>query len=166
MESGSGPGTFQNKKVLFFNQLVFCDINNSPSTSPSPNQHTNTNIMPGKFDLADLDSRMQAVIDAFEAHPDCQPPTPNPTMFFTYDFIRNSHNQLKAIDRSKYDSGDKKADEALTEVVGRNSFSQVLITNPNPDMAAKLTGGGPTADFGPDIKQKIQTLVDIKPTSS
>lgn len=160
--------------------------------------------MPGKFDLADLDSRMQAVIEyvltfsifktqaphhtnetlpwkyqytsignyahslnsAFEAHPDCQPPTPNPTMFFTYDFIRNSHNQLKAIDRSKYDSGDKKADEALTEVVGRNSFSQVLITNPNPDMAAKLTGGGPTADFGPDIKQKIQTLVDIKPTSS
>ncbi|KAK5790054.1 hypothetical protein VI817_007341 [Penicillium citrinum] len=103
---------------------------------------------------------------AFDAHPECQPPTPNPNLFFTYDFIRNTHNQLKAIDRSKYASGDKTAHEALVEVVGRNTFTQLLITKPDPTVSAMMSGGAPPADFGPDIKQKVQELVDIKPISS
>ena len=34
-------------------------------------------------------------LSLFEAHPECQPPNTNPSIFFSYDFIRNTYNQLK-----------------------------------------------------------------------
>ncbi|CAI7574556.1 unnamed protein product [Penicillium pancosmium] len=113
------------------------------------------------IDLAAVAAKMQSLIEAFESHPDNQPPTPNPTIYFTYDFIRNTYNQLKAIDAAKYAAGDSAANEAVTEVVGRNNFSNVLISDTSGKMSVMMGGGPGSAppNFGPEVKAKAEELV-------
>ncbi|KAJ6133325.1 hypothetical protein N7471_008540 [Penicillium samsonianum] len=109
--------------------------------------------------LQDLNAKMQALIDAFESHPQCQPPNTHPTIFFLYDFVRNSHNQLKAIDADKYAAGDNGAKTAVGEVEGRNAFANMLI-NDKSGKLSMMTGGDPSnpADFGAEIKSKALIL--------
>ncbi|CAI7665689.1 hypothetical protein N7533_000891 [Penicillium manginii] len=117
--------------------------------------------MADRFDLAAIAAKMQSLIEAFESHPENQPPTPNPTIFFTYDFVRNTYNQLKAIDAAKYAAGDQVAQEAVTEVIGRNGFTHALISDTSGKMSIMM-GGGPGSgppNFGPEIKTKSEELV-------
>ncbi|KAJ5334873.1 hypothetical protein N7452_007276 [Penicillium brevicompactum] len=89
--------------------------------------------------IQELDANMQAVIDAFESHPECQPPNTNPSIFFSYDFIRNTYNQLKQVDPAKYAAGDKAAQDAVQEIIGRNSFASILV-NDTSGKVAMITG--------------------------
>ncbi|KXG46080.1 uncharacterized protein PGRI_049360 [Penicillium griseofulvum] len=97
--------------------------------------------------------------DAFESHPQCKPPNTHPTIFFLYDFVRNSHNQLKAVDAAKYAAGDNGAKTAVGEVEGRNGFANILI-NDTTGKLSMMTGADPSnpADFGPEIKAKALAL--------
>ncbi|KAJ5455049.1 hypothetical protein N7475_010170 [Penicillium sp. IBT 31633x] len=98
-------------------------------------------------------------LNAFEAHPQCQPPNTHPTIFFLYDFVRNTYNQLKAVDAEKYAAGDSAAKSAVGEAEGRNAFAGMLI-NDTSGKLAMMTGGNPSnpADFGAEIKDKAQVL--------
>ncbi|KAJ5970657.1 uncharacterized protein N7479_000575 [Penicillium vulpinum] len=109
--------------------------------------------------LQELNAKMQALIDAFESHPGCQPPNTHPTIFFLYDFVRNSHNQLKAVDAAKYAAGDSAAKAAVVEVEGRNGFANILV-NDTTGKLSMMTGGDPSnpADFGAEIKAKALAL--------
>ncbi|CAI7671441.1 unnamed protein product [Penicillium bialowiezense] len=109
--------------------------------------------------IEELNTKMQAVIDAFESHPECQPPNTNPTIFFIYDFVRNSHNQLKQVDPAKYAAGDKTAQAAVQEVTGRNSFASILV-NDTSGKLAMMTGGNPGSapNFGDQIKAAVAAL--------
>ena len=96
---------------------------------------------------------------AFEAHPQCNPPNRHPTIYFLYDFVRNTHNQLKAVDANKYAAGDSAAKKAVDEIEGRNGFAKMLV-NDTSGKLSMLTGGDPSnpADFGPEIKAKALNL--------
>ncbi|KAJ5116204.1 hypothetical protein N7456_000552 [Penicillium angulare] len=111
------------------------------------------------YNLPEMDQQMQDLIDAFEAHPQVQPPSPHPTAFFLLDFVRNSHKMLKTVDHSKYTSGDSSAAETVKEVVGRNQFSNLLL-NDSSGKLSLMTGGDPSnpIDFGPQIKEKARIL--------
>ncbi|KAJ5459832.1 uncharacterized protein N7458_001384 [Penicillium daleae] len=112
--------------------------------------------------LEALDAKMNELIEAFEAHPQLQPPTPHPTAFFLFDFIKNTHNALKRVDASKYASGDRQAREAVQEVVGRNQFASVLLTDSSGKLAM-MTGSDPSnpIDFGPTIKAKAAAVTEV-----
>ncbi|OQE38629.1 hypothetical protein PENCOP_c008G03558 [Penicillium coprophilum] len=92
---------------------------------------------------------------AFESHPQSKPPNTHPTIFFLYDFVRNSFNQLKAVDAEKYTAGDNSAKNAVGEVEGRNAFANMLI-NDTSGKLSMMTGADPSnpADFGAEIKAK------------
>ncbi|KAJ5692377.1 hypothetical protein N7462_001800 [Penicillium macrosclerotiorum] len=113
------------------------------------------------INIESLDKKMQAVLDAFEAHPLLQPPTPHPTVFFLADFIRNSHKTLKEVDAEKYASGDKESASNVQEVVGRNQFAGVLV-NDSSGKLALLTGSDPGSpvNFGSDIKAKVRAMLE------
>ncbi|KAJ5624546.1 hypothetical protein N7510_000855 [Penicillium lagena] len=108
-----------------------------------------------------IDGQMKELIDAFEAHPQIQPPDTHPTLFFLLDFIRNTHRMLQEIDADKFASGDKAAREAAQEVVGRNQFANVLI-NDSTGKLALMTGSDPSnpVDIGSDIKSKARALTE------
>jgi hypothetical protein len=91
-----------------------------------------------------------------------QPPNTHPTIFFMFDFIRNTHNQLLSIDLDKLRTGDAEAKKQATDVVGRNQFTNILI-NDSTGKLALMTGGDPAnpVDFGPDIKTKAQALLAV-----
>ncbi|KAJ5780489.1 hypothetical protein N7457_005649 [Penicillium paradoxum] len=109
----------------------------------------------------DLKAKMQALIDAFEAHPQCQPPNAHPTVFFLYDFVRTSNNQLKVIDADKYAANDIATKNAVGEIEGRNKFAAMLI-NDTSGKLAMMTGANPTipADLGAEIKAKARALTE------
>ncbi|KAJ5555103.1 hypothetical protein N7535_007548 [Penicillium sp. DV-2018c] len=120
--------------------------------------------------LEELKTKTQALIEhctlctlchtlAFEAHPQCNPPNKHPTIFFLYDFVRNTFNQIKNIDPAKFAAGDRAAKSAVAEADGRNSFASMLI-NDKGGQVAKMTGADPSnpADFGEDIKAKARAL--------
>ncbi|CAI7664558.1 unnamed protein product [Penicillium palitans] len=120
--------------------------------------------------LQDLNAKMQALIEHVSptsqphhaethAHPQCQPPSTHPTIFFLYDFVRNSHNQLKAVDAEKYAAGDNAAKTAVNEIEGRNAFVNMLV-NDKSGKLSMMTGGDPSnpADFGPEIRNKALIL--------
>ncbi|KAJ5816400.1 hypothetical protein N7447_008633 [Penicillium robsamsonii] len=96
---------------------------------------------------------------AFESHPQCRPPNTHPTIFFLYDFVRNSFNQLMAVDADKYAAGDSGAKTTVDEVEGRNGFANMLI-NDTSGKLSMMTGGNPSnpADFGAEIKAKALAL--------
>lgn len=96
---------------------------------------------------------------AFKAYPQCQPPSTHPTIFFLFDFLRNSHNQLKAVDAEKYAAGDNAAKAAVIEIIGRNAFTNTLINDKSGKLSI-MTGGDPSnpVDFGPEIKNKALIL--------
>lgn len=96
---------------------------------------------------------------AFDAHPQIQPPSPHPTIFFLKDFVKNTHDQLKKVDADKFASGDKAAQDAVKEVVGRNQFATLLL-NDSSGKLSLMTGSDPNdpVDFGPDIKAKARAL--------
>ncbi|KAJ5918232.1 hypothetical protein N7454_010607 [Penicillium verhagenii] len=109
--------------------------------------------------LPQLVQKMEELIDAFESHPQVQPPNPHPTAFFLLDFIRNSHRMLKAVDADKYAARDPTAMETVKEVVGRNQFSNLLLNDTSGKLSL-MTGGDPSnpIDFGADIKAKAGAL--------
>lgn len=90
-----------------------------------------------------------------------QPPTPNPTMFFTFDFLRNTHRQLRDIDADKFLAGDRAARGAAQEVLGRIQFANTLV-NDRSGKLALLTGGDPNqgVDFGDEIRRLAGGLVE------
>ncbi|CAG8082565.1 unnamed protein product [Penicillium olsonii] len=98
-------------------------------------------------------------LSLFEAHPECQPPNTNPSIFFSYDFIRNTYNQLKQVDAAKYAAGDKAAREAVKEIIGRNAFSTVLVNDTSGKMALMTSGNAANpVNFGDDIKAAMEKL--------
>ncbi|KAJ5623122.1 hypothetical protein N7490_011727 [Penicillium lividum] len=106
-----------------------------------------------------LEEKMTALIEEFEAHPQVQPPNPHPTAFFLLDFVRNSHRMLKSVDADKYASGDNAANETVKEVIGRNQFANLLL-NDSTGKLSLMTGSDPSnpIDFGPGIKAKANAL--------
>ncbi|CAG8373306.1 unnamed protein product [Penicillium salamii] len=111
------------------------------------------------INIEQLNTKMQAVLDAFEAHPECSPPDTNPSIYFCYDFIRNTYNQLKQIDAAKYAAGDNATKAAVQEITGRNAFASVLVNDTSGKMAM-MTGGNPSipTNFGDDIKAAVAAL--------
>ena len=91
-----------------------------------------------------------------------QPPTVNPTIFFLYEFIRNTHREFKNIDSEKFRSGDEQARKQAQEVFQRNQFADTLA-NDRSGKLALMTGGDPVnpVDFGDDIRRKCKGLVEI-----
>lgn len=91
-----------------------------------------------------------------------QPPNTNSNIFFVFDFIRNTHNALLAIDVDKLRRGDAEAKKQATDVISRNHFANLLI-NDTTGKLALMTGGDPRnpVDFGPDIKAKAQALLEV-----
>ncbi|KAJ5520121.1 hypothetical protein N7463_000574 [Penicillium fimorum] len=85
--------------------------------------------------------------------PQCRPPNTHPTIFFLYGFVRNSFNQLKAVD------ADNGAKNAVGEVEGRNGFANMLI-NDTSGKLSMMTGGDLSnpADSGAEIKAKAVAL--------
>lgn len=98
---------------------------------------------------------------SFEAHPLMQPPDTHPTLFFLFDFIRNTRKELKSIDLDKLRAGDAESKKQVTDVMGRNSFTNVLINDTSGKLAL-LTGGDPgrPVDFGEEIKEKAKVLTE------
>ena len=90
-----------------------------------------------------------------------QPPTPNPTIFFTFDFLRNTHRQLRDIDADKFLAGDRAARGAAQEVLGRIQFANTLV-NDRSGKLALLTGGDPNqgVDFGDKMRRLAGGLVE------
>lgn len=88
-----------------------------------------------------------------------QPPDTHPTLVFLFDFIRNTHKQLKSIDTTKLREGDVDAQNSVGEVLGRNRFAKTLIDDTTGKLAL-LTGGDPgrPADFGEEIREKARVL--------
>ncbi|KAJ5639506.1 uncharacterized protein N7484_007368 [Penicillium longicatenatum] len=115
--------------------------------------------MASRTDPAQLEQKMAELIDAFESHPQVQPPNPHPTAFFLLDFVRNTHRMLKTVDAAKYAAGDNDATETVKEVIGRNQFANLLL-NDSSGKLSLMTGGDPSnpIDFGPDIKAKASAL--------
>lgn len=99
---------------------------------------------------------------AFESHPQMQPPSPNPSLFFLFDFIRNTHRTLKNIDFQKFASGDPSARQEAQEVMGRNQFANSIVGDRSGRLAM-LTGGDPSnpVDFGDEIRAKAGELVAV-----
>lgn len=96
---------------------------------------------------------------SFENHPLMQPPDTHPTLFFLFDFIRNTRKELRAIDIQKLREGDTEAKKQIIDVIGRNEFTSALINDTSGRLAI-MTGGDPgnPVDFGTDIKEKIKAL--------
>ncbi|OJJ43452.1 hypothetical protein ASPZODRAFT_136317 [Penicilliopsis zonata CBS 506.65] len=88
-----------------------------------------------------------------------QLPTPNPTIFFISDFVRSTHRTLHQVDASAFAMGDQNARAAVKEVIGRNSFTDILV-NDTTGKLALMTGQDPRnpVDFGPDIKRLAKAL--------
>ncbi|GLI76823.1 hypothetical protein PoHVEF18_005101 [Penicillium ochrochloron] len=109
-----------------------------------------------------LDAKMKELIEAFESHPQLQPPTPHPTAFFLLDFVKNTHRSLQKVDAAKYASGDRQARETVQEIIGRNQFTSVLV-NDSTGKLAMMTGGDPSnpVNLGPTIKAKAKALADL-----
>lgn len=93
-----------------------------------------------------------------------QPPDTHPTLFFLFDFIRNTRKELKSIDLDKLRAGDAESKKQVTDVMGRNSFTNVLINDTSGKLAL-LTGGDPgrPVDFGEEIKEKAKVLTEQWP---
>lgn len=91
-----------------------------------------------------------------------QAPSPHPSLFFVFDFIRNTHRTLKSIDFEKFRSGDRDARVAAQEVMGRNAFANTLVSDTSGKLAL-LTGGDPTnpVDFGDAIREKANAVVEV-----
>ena len=91
-----------------------------------------------------------------------QPPSVNPTAFFLYDFVRNTHTTFKNIDAEKFRSGDRQARDQAQDVFQRNAFANTLA-NDRSGKLALMTGGDPVnpVAFGDDIRQKTKALVEI-----
>ena len=91
-----------------------------------------------------------------------QPPSVNPTVFFLFDFVRNTHRLFKSIDVDGFKAGQRAARDKLQEVKSRNQFANILV-NDSTGKLALMTGGDPAnpVDFGDDIRQKAKALIDI-----
>lgn len=91
-----------------------------------------------------------------------QPPNTHPTVFFLFDFIRNTHRELKQIDLDKFQAGDADARSQAQDVLGRNNFAHVLV-NDTTGKLALMTGGDPTnpVDFGDEIRVKARELTEV-----
>ncbi|GAD92244.1 conserved hypothetical protein [Paecilomyces variotii No. 5] len=114
------------------------------------------------FNAERVDRQMADLLDSFESHPRMQPPNVNPTIFFLFDFVRNTHRQLKTIDVDKLRAGDKAARQQVTEVLARNRFANELISDKSGKLAM-MTGDDPRnpVDLGPDIRAKAQALLQV-----
>lgn len=91
-----------------------------------------------------------------------QPPTPSPSLFFVFDFIRNTHRSLQSIDATAFQAGDAGARSAAQEVLSRNAFASTLV-NDSSGKLALMTGGDPgqQVDFGERIREKVKGVVEI-----
>lgn len=99
---------------------------------------------------------------AFESHPQMQPPATHPTLFFLFDFVRTTHRTLKSIDAEKFRTGDSEARSQAQEVVSRNQFANMLVSDQTGKLAL-MTGGDPTnpLDFGDEIREKARILTEV-----
>lgn len=91
-----------------------------------------------------------------------QAPSPHPSIFFVFDFIRNTHRTLKAIDADKFRAGDADARQQAQEVLGRNQFA-LAIVNDTSGRLALMTGGDPAnpVDFGDEVREKARALTEV-----
>ncbi|KAF7156406.1 hypothetical protein CNMCM5623_010076 [Aspergillus felis] len=115
-----------------------------------------------EFNVDRIDAKMAELLASFEAHPQMQPPNTHPTLFFLFDFVRNTHRELQEIDMDKFLAGDADARSKAQDVLGRNNFTNILV-NDTTGKLALMTGGDPTnpVDFGDDIREKAKALVEL-----
>lgn len=87
-----------------------------------------------------------------------RPPQAHPTLFFLFDFVRNSRTQLQAIDANKLD---RAAHEQVQEVLSRNNLASMLIGDTTGKLVL-ITGGDPSrpVDFGDEIREKARALTE------
>ena len=92
-----------------------------------------------------------------------QPPQVNPTVFFLFDFVKNTYSMFKSIDVEKWRAGDKTARDKAQEVFARNQFANMLASDRSGKLVASMTGGSETnpIDFGDEIRRKAKALVEI-----
>ncbi|KAF7131011.1 hypothetical protein CNMCM5793_003946 [Aspergillus hiratsukae] len=115
-----------------------------------------------EFNVDRIDAKMADLLSSFEAHPQMQPPNTHPTLFFLFDFVRNTHRELLDIDMDKFNAGDANARSQAQDVLGRNNFTNTLV-NDTTGKLALMTGGDPTnpVDFGEEIREKAKALVEV-----
>lgn len=91
-----------------------------------------------------------------------QPPNPHPTLFFVFDFIRNTHRSLKSIDAGQFAAGDAEARNAAQEVLGRNQFAYTIVSDESGRLAM-MTGADPSdpVDFGGIIRERARGLTEV-----
>ncbi|OJJ84242.1 uncharacterized protein ASPGLDRAFT_35523 [Aspergillus glaucus CBS 516.65] len=112
--------------------------------------------------LDKVDSQMGELLTAFESHPQMQPPATHPTLFFLFDFVRTTHRTLKSIDAEKFRTGDREARSQAQEVLSRNQFANMLVSDRTGKLAL-MTGGDPAnpLDFGDEIRGKARALTEV-----
>ncbi|KAE8151890.1 hypothetical protein BDV25DRAFT_151931 [Aspergillus avenaceus] len=103
-----------------------------------------------------LDRAMSEALAALQAHPSAT----HPTVFYVFDFVRNSHNKLKAIDANKLQAGDRAAKEEMSDIVGRNALAEGLCSGEGPMAQMMAMMGGGSVDFGPEVREKLRAVTD------
>lgn len=99
---------------------------------------------------------------ALASHPDVQPPKPHPTTFFLVDFIRTTRAQLRNINLQKLSEGDKKEQQILRDIVGRNWFANMILNDKAGALSLVTPGDGSNSiQIGPEIKEKAKALQDF-----
>ena len=91
-----------------------------------------------------------------------QPPEPNRSVLFVYDFIRNTHRNLKCIDFEGFRAGDISAHKQAKEILGRNRFACTIVYDTTGGLGF-LTGSDPNVqiDFGDEIRTKVKALAGV-----
>ncbi|KAI9673846.1 MAG: hypothetical protein M1829_003964, partial [Trizodia sp. TS-e1964] len=90
-------------------------------------------------------------------------PTPERSLYFTWDFVNRSRFMLQEIEKVKADKGEATAASVYEDVVGRNFMTKMLFDDPKK--MAMITGGS-AIDYGADIKAKASALVENSPAAT
>ncbi|KAJ5909222.1 hypothetical protein N7495_001904 [Penicillium taxi] len=94
-------------------------------------------------DVAELERKMVALMDAFSDHPLFMTPEMPKALWFVADF---------------YAAGDRASVAAVKEVMGRNALAQMLITDTSGKLAM-MSGEATSPDWGEEILTKASAMV-------
>ncbi|PKX91681.1 uncharacterized protein P174DRAFT_443658 [Aspergillus novofumigatus IBT 16806] len=116
-----------------------------------------------EFNVDRIDAKMEELLAYILRGPPANAaPNTHPTLFFLFDFVRNTHRELQEIDMDKFRAGDANARSMAQDVLGRNNFTNTLV-NDTTGKLALMTGGDPNnpVDFGEEIREKAKALVEV-----
>ncbi|KAI9840811.1 MAG: hypothetical protein M1837_001284 [Sclerophora amabilis] len=109
-------------------------------------------------------TKLGELVEALESHPLWTPPQPNKVLYFMWDFVNRSRQMLRDLPTVRQEKGQAAAAEQLTDVVGRCSFSKMLMDDAEGKMGMMM-GGDPRnpLDFGDPVRVKAKEVVDSCP---